>query len=97
MNLSEIADLIEIRNYISGAINNFNLKRETSRELQSMLILTDKRISEKLLSENFKEFIGFKDAAAAVIEAAGINNIKSGMKPSDSTVVIDAGRAHLIK
>lgn len=97
MDLSEITQLIEIRNYIVLATNNFNLMRGVSRELAKMLTLVDKRITEKLLSDEFKAHIGFADADKAQAEAIEANNIRAGMKPSDAVIAIDAGKAVKIK
>lgn len=80
MDLNEISGLIEIRNYISSAINNYSINRDTVAELNRMLILIDKRIVDKLLAKDFKNYLGFQDVDKFVAEAARVNNIKSGLK-----------------
>lgn len=88
MNLASITQLIEIRNYVSNAIHNYNLNKDTSRTMSKMLTLLDKRITDTLLSPAFKTFINFEDADKAMQDAIKNNDIKSGMTPSDKMVVI---------
>jgi hypothetical protein len=80
MDLNEISSLIEIRNYISSAINNYSISRDVVADLNRMLILIDRRIVDKLLAKDFKDFLGFKDVDKFVADAARVNNIKSGLK-----------------
>lgn len=80
MDLNEISSLIEIRNYISSSINNYSISRDMVADLNKMLILIDRRIVDKLLAKDFKDFLGFKDVDKFVADAARINNIKSGLK-----------------
>jgi hypothetical protein len=80
MDLTEINHLINIRLYISSTIGNNFLDRNTLNELSSMQILIDKKIVELLRTSDFKEYINFKDARAALEEVVRLNNIKSGLK-----------------
>jgi len=97
MDLKDISDLIQIRNYVMLAINNYNLPKETGSTLNGMLILIDKQITNRLLSDEFKQFIGFENVTKAIKEAREINNIKSGMKPGTDAVTISGGKTHVIK
>lgn len=72
MKISEIADLISIRDYVSGSINNFSLKKEHVKELNKTLILLDKMIVEELIGQSFKEKINFKNAETAVKEVVDL-------------------------
>jgi hypothetical protein len=45
-----------------------------------MVILLDRRIVDKLLSDDFKNYIGFQDAEKLLAEARKISDIKSGLK-----------------
>lgn len=80
MDLSEITGLIEIRNYMMSAVNNYSLAREKVSQLNEMTILIDRRIVDKLLSEEFKHSLGYEDVKKYVEEARQISNIKSGIK-----------------
>lgn len=76
----EIQSLITIREYINVMINNYNREKKDLADLRSMLILIDNKIVSMLLSDQFKEYVDFKNARAAMVKAAEVNNIKSGMK-----------------
>lgn len=76
----EIQSLITIREYINVMINNYNREKKDLADLRSMLILLDNKIVSMLLSDQFKEYVDFKNARAAMVKAAEVNNIKSGMK-----------------
>lgn len=76
----EIQSLIVIREYINVMINNYNREKKDLADLRSMLILVDNKIVSMLLSDQFKEYVDFQNARAAMIKAAEVNNIKSGMK-----------------
>jgi hypothetical protein len=80
MNLNEITQLIEIRSYVFNAINNFNLPKEEGHQLNKMLVLIDRRIVDRLMGEEFKNFLGYQDADKVMLEAAKNNN-KPLMKP----------------
>jgi hypothetical protein len=77
--LAEIAQMISIRDYVSGAINNFSLDKKVVSEYNTMLILLDRRIQRELLGDEFKNFVGFEEREKAIREVAAITNIKSGM------------------
>jgi hypothetical protein len=78
--LNEISNLIGIRNYISTMINNYAISRDTVANLNKMVIVLDRRIVDKLLSNEFKEYVGFQDAEKLLSEARKISDIKSGLK-----------------
>jgi hypothetical protein len=80
MDLREITDLIAIRNHIVNSINNYALARDKVSQLNEMLILLDRRIVDKLLDQDFKDFLGFKDVKKFVQEARENNNIRSGLR-----------------
>jgi hypothetical protein len=82
MDLQEITSLITIRNHVVNSINNYALTRDTVSKLNEMLILLDRRIVDKLLDQDFKDFLGFEDAKKFVQEARENNNIRSGLKSS---------------
>jgi hypothetical protein len=73
-----ISSLIEIKNYVAGLINgNFNTQKSKMQDLQKISTLLDAKIVDMILADDFKEFVNFKEADAAVRAAAVINNIKS--------------------
>ncbi len=80
MKINEISDLIAIRNYVQLSQDNYNLRKEQVAELRTILILLDKKLANALTGAEFKEFVNFEEAKAAIAEVAAINNIKSGLK-----------------
>jgi len=68
MKISEISDLINIRNYIQTSINNFSIKKESVKELDKSLILLDRLLVEELTGEKFKQKINFENADSAIQE-----------------------------
>lgn len=80
MDLSEISNLIQIRNYIHQSVNNFALERSKVNSLGDMLILIDKLIVDKLLANDFKSLINFQNLQQYKSKAIENNNIKSGLK-----------------
>lgn len=80
MDLKEISNLIEIRQYVVNATSNPAIDRSTVTTMNGMLILIDKKIINILQSDEFKEYIGYKDVRKAIEEVARITNIKSGLK-----------------
>ena len=87
MKSADISNLISIRNYVRAAVDNFSIDKETVKNLNSMVILIDKKIVSELMSDEFKDFIGFSGAKEAVKEAASINNIRKDMKPTIAAVI----------
>lgn len=77
--INEINSLISIRNYMINVINNSSFDRSIVNDLNGMLILTDKKIVELLRSDDFKDYINFKDVKKAIKEVVDLNNIKSGL------------------
>lgn len=79
MNLSQLNELIAVRNYVNNAINNFNTKKEKLAELSNMLIVLDDLIVNNILSSNFKDQIGYSSEHQAIKDLRIKNNIKSGL------------------
>lgn len=77
MDLNEITSLIEIRQYVVNSTGNPTIDRATVSYMNGMLIMLDKKIVELLKSEEFKEYVNYKDVRAAIEEVAKITNIKS--------------------
>lgn len=80
MDLNIISQLISIRTYITMAVNNYSLHRDTVKQFNDMLVVIDRRLVESLLSNEFKDTIGFSDVKTLVAEARKINDIKSGLR-----------------
>lgn len=80
MDVKEIQALIDVREYVNTMLNNYNRAKTDLADLRAMLILIDNKVVSMLLSDEFKEYVNFADAKAAVARAAEINNIKSGLK-----------------
>ena len=96
-----VSDLIHIRNYVMQATNNYNLPKTTAKELNRMMTVLDKKIVQEILSDEFKAIVGFEDVDAIMKEAAINNNIKSGMKSTNTATIpvvsVSGGKAHTIK
>ena len=80
MDLTEITNLVNIRQYVVNSMSNPAIDRSTVNTLNGMLILLDNKIINILQSDPFKEYIGYKDVRKAIEEVARITNIKSGIK-----------------
>lgn len=79
MDLSEINNLINIRNYVMQATQNYGIKRETVSELNDMLLVIDSLIIEKITSKEFKEKIKFSNLKEIKDDVIRRSNIKSGL------------------
>lgn len=80
MDLKELTDLIAIRQYVVNSTANPTIDRATVSYMNGLLILLDKKIITLLGSDEFKEYINYKDVRKAIEEVAKITNIKSGLK-----------------
>ena len=80
MELKELTDLITIRQYIVNSTANPAIDRATVNYMNDLLLLTDKKIITLLSSDEYKNYIEYKNAKAAREEVARITNIRSGLK-----------------
>lgn len=80
MDLTELTDLIAVRQYVVNATANPAIDRATVNYLTRLLIMVDKKIISLLSDDQFKEYISYKDVEKAIREVALITNIKSGIK-----------------
>lgn len=80
MDLKELTDLIDIRQYVVNSTANPTIDRETVNYMNGLLIMLDKKIIGLLKSDDFKDYVNYKDVRKAIEEAARITNIKSGLK-----------------
>lgn len=85
MDLKELNDLINIRQYVINSTANPAIDRATIKEMNGMLILLDRKIIGVLKGEEFKEYIGYADVRKAIEEVANTNNIKSGLQKNPHT------------
>jgi hypothetical protein len=79
MDLKEITDLINIRQYVVNSTGNPAIDRATVNAMNGTLILLDKKIMSILTGEEFREYIGYANVRKAIEEIAQITNIKSGL------------------
>lgn len=79
MDLSDIVNLIKVRDYVINSLNLPVIERKTVNELNGILLLLDEKIIGMLTDTKFKEFIGYKDVQLAKERAARITNIYSGI------------------
>lgn len=80
MDLTELVNLITIRQYVVNSTANPAISRETVNFATGALLLIDKKIFGILQSLEFKDYIEYADVMKAKVEAARITNIKSGLK-----------------
>jgi hypothetical protein len=62
MNLKEIEQLINIRNYMTTAINLYTIDKKMISYLNKAIIHLDLKITLALASQDFKTFISFDDS-----------------------------------
>lgn len=93
MDLRDIVDLIQIRNYVMMAVNNSAIDKKRAHALNDIQVLLDRTIVDHILDVDFKNSIGFDDVEAAVLEAAKNNNIRTGMKTGKETIPVIAATA----
>lgn len=74
MILTEVVDLITIREYIVNTINNPVLSKEKVNELSGILILLDNKIVSILRSTQFKTYIEYDKVKEAIKEASQESN-----------------------
>lgn len=79
MDLFEISNLIQIRNYIAQAIQNYGIKKEVVSELNDMILMVDKLIIDNLTSPQFKEKISFSNLKEIKEDIIKRSNIKSSL------------------
>jgi hypothetical protein len=81
----EIVDLISIRQYVVNATANPAIDRATVNYMNGLLLMIDRKITGLLQSDEFKDYIDYKDVRKAIEEVASINNIKSGLQRNPRT------------
>jgi len=79
VDLTEITNLIQIRQYLSNTMGNPTLDRATVTEMNNTLLMLDKKIVALLQTPAFKDYIDYSSVKDAIKEAAKITNIKSGL------------------
>jgi hypothetical protein len=79
MDLKELTDLINIRQYVVNSTGNPAIDRAAVNAMNGTLILLDKKIMSILMGEDFREYIGYANVRKAIEEIAQITNIKSGL------------------
>jgi hypothetical protein len=53
--------------------------------MNGALLMIDKKIVSLLRSDDFKEYVEYKDVRKAIEEVANANNIKSGLQRNPNT------------
>ena len=74
MEFKELLDLIAIKSYVVNSVANPIFDRATVKALDGISILLDKRISSILLSDEFKNYIGFDGVKQAILNIRGEND-----------------------
>lgn len=85
MDLQELVDLINIRQYVVNSTANPAIDRGTVTYMNSVLLLLDRKIVGLLQTSEFKEYINYGDVDKAVREVAELTNIRSGLRRNPHT------------
>lgn len=80
MDLTELINLIAIRQYVINSTGNSSIDRATVNYMNGALLLIDKKIIEILQNDQFKTYINYKDVKQAINNVAKLNDIKSGIR-----------------
>lgn len=80
VDLTEIVNLINIRQYVVNATGNPSIDKATVNYMSNSLLMIDKKIIGLLQSDTFKDYINFQDVKKAIEDVRNITNIKSGIK-----------------
>ena len=77
MNLKELSDLINVRNYVYQTANNpsSSVDRQTINQMGTMLINLDKKIISLIQTDDFKSYV----ESNVPKELEKPSNIKSGL------------------
>ena len=86
MDLKELTDLIDIRQYVVNNVALPTIDRKIVNELNGILLLLDQKIIGLLTSPDFKEYIGYHNVEEAKKAAAQITNIYSGIDNKNSAL-----------
>ena len=82
LNFEELTNLIQIRQYVVHAINDFTVDRPTVSEMNGTLLLIDKKILEILKGSEFKKYIGYSDVRKVIEDAARVKSNLHSKKDS---------------
>lgn len=85
MDLKELVDLIAIRQYVVNSTANPAMDRATVNYMNESLLMLDRKIIELLQSDEFKDYIDYKDIQTVKKQVAEITNIKSGLQRNPHT------------
>ena len=80
MNLDELVSLIKVREYVVNSTANSAIDRATVNYMSGALLLIDKKIISLLQSDEFKNYINYKDVRKAIEDVVKLNDIKSGIR-----------------
>lgn len=84
LNFEELTNLIQIRQYVVHAINDFTVDRPTVSEMNGTLLLIDKKILEILKGSEFKKYIGYSDVRKVIEDAARVKSNLHSKKDSST-------------
>lgn len=80
MDLTELVNLITIRQYVVNSTGNSSIDRATVNFMNGALLMIDKKIVAILQSDDFKEYVNYGDVRKAIEDVAKLNDIKSGIR-----------------
>jgi hypothetical protein len=83
MKLTELTDLISIRQYVANQIaigqTAFTSDKKMVRELDDVLLMLDKKILTIITDDEFKELINFNQVKDVKVAAQQASNIYAGL------------------
>jgi len=75
--LEEINYLVNIKQYIICAINDYSIEKTITNELSEIRFLIDKKIISLITNKEFKEYVNFADSKKVLDEVIRRTNLKS--------------------
>jgi len=79
MDLLEINQLINIRQYVINSTSNPQIDRTTVNYMNDLLLILDKKIIDLLKSDSFKEMINYQDIEFVKKNVVNLTKIKSSL------------------
>lgn len=79
MKLTELTQLIDIRQYVVNQTANFSIDKKITRELDGILLLLDKKILGIITGNEFKAYVDYDSVDQIKQQALQNSNIYAGL------------------
>ena len=79
MELKELIDLIQIRQYVVSTMGNSTFSKSVVKQMSNTLLLLDKKIVELITREDFQSYIGVANVNQVISDVVRTTNIKFGL------------------